>query len=65
MIQSRHRPGVAQPEARPREAARMRDTHRMIKASSPGAPPDAVAVRRYPDLDVYSAAEFESRREHL
>eukprot|EP00973_Karenia_brevis_P021798 2998088-Karenia_brevis.AAC.1 len=37
-----------------------------MKASSPGAPPDAVAVRRYPDLQVYSAcSEYESRREHL
>eukprot|EP00973_Karenia_brevis_P059376 8265823-Karenia_brevis.AAC.1 len=36
-----------------------------MKASSPGAPPDAVAVRRYPDLPVYSVSEYESRREHL
>eukprot|EP00973_Karenia_brevis_P066588 9258167-Karenia_brevis.AAC.1 len=37
----------------------------MIKASSHGAPPDAAVVRRYPQYDVYSAAEFESRQEHL
>eukprot|EP00973_Karenia_brevis_P063864 8877866-Karenia_brevis.AAC.1 len=65
MIKSSHRPGVAQPAARTREAARMRDTQRMLKASPPGAPPGATAVRRYPDLPVYSVSEYESRQEHL
>eukprot|EP00973_Karenia_brevis_P031447 4338612-Karenia_brevis.AAC.1 len=35
MIQHSHSPGVAQPETRSRESARMRDTARMMKASSP------------------------------
>eukprot|EP00973_Karenia_brevis_P007042 955313-Karenia_brevis.AAC.1 len=50
MIQHSFTPGVAQPKARSREAAAMRDTARMMNASSPGAPPGAVAHRRYPDV---------------
>eukprot|EP00973_Karenia_brevis_P072641 10090367-Karenia_brevis.AAC.1 len=43
----------------------MRDTARMMKASSPGAPPGAVAHRRYPDVPVYSVSDYESRQSQL
>eukprot|EP00973_Karenia_brevis_P086896 12051534-Karenia_brevis.AAC.1 len=65
MIQHSFTPGVAQPKARSRESAAMRDTARMIKASSPGALPGAVAHRRYPDIPVYSVPAYEERQAHL
>eukprot|EP00973_Karenia_brevis_P082368 11418239-Karenia_brevis.AAC.1 len=36
-----------------------------MKAAAPGAPPDAVAIRRYPGIPVLSVTEYESRQEHL
>eukprot|EP00973_Karenia_brevis_P008678 1174051-Karenia_brevis.AAC.1 len=40
-IQHAHGSGVAQPRARTKHLTAMRDTARMMRASSPGAPPDA------------------------
>eukprot|EP00973_Karenia_brevis_P018276 2509343-Karenia_brevis.AAC.1 len=42
-IQYAHGSGETQPKAQRKYAAAMRDIARMMKASSPGAPPDAVA----------------------
>eukprot|EP00973_Karenia_brevis_P065554 9112448-Karenia_brevis.AAC.1 len=61
-IQHAHGSGEAQPMARSKHAAAMRDTARMMKAPSPGAPPDAVAYRRYQHVQVCNKdAYFEYR----
>eukprot|EP00973_Karenia_brevis_P059789 8322565-Karenia_brevis.AAC.1 len=65
MIQHSFTPGVAQPKACCRQSAAMRDTAHMMKASFLGAPPSAVAHRRYPDVPVYSASDYRDYQAQL